>query len=380
MKKISTFFILLFISYISIFILHAGIIGKTVYGDGIFYFSWVRSLTFDFDANMTNDYACFGITDTEQPHGTNGLIGNKFSIGPALLWSPLYLSAKTIVGGNGCTFPYQVIVGIISTLAAITGLLLLYRTLIRFYPQSVSIISVAAIAFTTNMLFYGTVDTVNSHAVSFFAACIFITALFGSEYISSFAAGVSFGLLMATRPQDILYCLLLIPLYKRLDIPKFMGGFALLFLPQLLVWQTLYGKFWMSPYLMEPGGFDFLHPHILGVLFAPSSGLFLWTPIVALGCVGIPIFFMKRKSIGIPILLIIAFQLILIASWNTWWQGASYSGRMFVGTLPLIGFGLAEVFWVIRKQIFQGAFLVRIIVLSLSILNILNIIRFLLRN
>jgi hypothetical protein len=205
-----------------------------------------------------------------------------------------------------------------------------------------------------------------------------MTALYGSENISSFIAGASFGLLLATRPQDILYCLLLVPFYRRVNIPRLLGGFALLFLPQLLAWQALYGKFWVSPYLMGSEGFDFLHPHILGVLLAPSSGLFLWTPIVAIGCVGIPIVFMKKRDLGIPALIIIIFQLILIASWSTWWQGASYSGRMFVGSLPLIAFGLAEIFWLIKKRNFQGAFIVRMAIFSLSILNMLSIIRFLL--
>jgi hypothetical protein len=378
MKKIRYFFILLFITYITIFTLHAGMVGKTVYGDGIFYFSWVRSVTFDRDVDMKNDYACFGVTSTEQPQGKGGRIGNKFSIGPALLWTPAYLTAKTIFGGNGCEFPYHSIVGLTSVLATITGLVLLYRTLIRFYPQTVSVMVVAAIAVATNILFYGSVDPVNSHAVSFFAACLFLTTLYGSGTISSFLAGSSFGLLLATRPQDILYILLLLPLYKRIDFPRLLLGFSILFLPQLIAWQMLYGKFWMSPYLLGSEGFDFLHPHMFGLLFAPSSGLFLWTPMVAIAWIGIPILFMRNRMLGIPALIIICFQLILIASWSTWWQGASYSGRMFVGTLPLMTFGLAELFWFIKKYFFQGAYLLRILIVSFGVLNMLNIIRFLL--
>jgi hypothetical protein len=380
MKKITFFFILLFSVYVTIFLLHAKIVGKTAYGDGIFYFSWVRSLSFDRDVDMKNDYVCFGVTATEQPPGTNNRIGNKFSIGPALVWSPSFLVTKTIFGGNGCSLPYQVAVGLTSVLAAITGLIFLYRTLIGFYPQSVSVLSIAGIAFATNMLFYGAVDPVNSHAVSFFAACVLLTALYGSEHISSVIAGAALGLLLATRPQDMLYFLLIIPLYKRMNFYRFFLGFLIMFLPQLLAWQALYGKFWISPYLTGSEGFDFLHPHILGVLFAPSSGLFLWTPVVFIACVGIPILFMKKRGIGIPALIIVAFQLTLIASWSSWWQGASYSGRMFIGTLPLVGFGLSEIFWLIKKRFFQGAFLVRMIVLSLSLLNMLNIIRFLLTN
>ena len=380
MKRIIILFVLLFSVYVTIFMLHAKIVGKTIYGDGIFYFSWIRSITFDGDVDMANDYACFAITDSQQPLGTNGKTGNKFAIGPALLWSPSYLTVKTIVGGNGCGFPYQLAVGFTSVLAAIAGLLFLYRTLTRFYPRTVSALSVAAIAFATNMLFYGAVDPVNSHAVSFFAASVFVTALYGSDFVFSFMTGASFGLLLATRPQDILYVLLIIPLYKKIHVPKLILGFILLFLPQLLAWQALYGKFWTSPYLAGSEGFDFLHPHILGVLLTPSSGLFLWTPIVFIACLGLPILFMKKRTIGIPILAIVAFQLVLIASWSTWWQGASYSGRMFIGTLPLMGFGLSEVFWLIKKRFFQGAFLIRMLVLSLTILNMLNIFRFLLSN
>jgi hypothetical protein len=76
--------------------------------------------------------------------------------------------------------------------------------------------------------------------------------------------------------------------------------------------------------------------------------------------------------------LCVCLELIIIASWSTWWQGASYSGRMFIGMLPLIAFGLAEIFRIIKNRIFQGMFVNRMIIGSFGLINIIMIIRFLL--
>jgi len=375
---ISSVFIFIFAVFVTINIFHAFTINKTVYGDGIFYFSWLRSIVIDQDVNMANDYQCFGVTTTNQPMGTNNRIGNKFSIGPAMLWAPPYVAIHSIIRGNGCTFPYQLAVSVTSSLLAVTGLIFLFRTLARVFSKLVASITVIAIAFATNLLYYGAVDTVNSHAPSFFASSVFLTSLFGANVPSSLAAGLALGLIGTIRPQDLLLGLLLIPFLRRIRISYFIGGFVVTFLPQLFAWQALYGKFWVSPYLSGSEGFNFLHPNILGVLFSASSGLLLWTPIVGLGFIGLILFMKSHRRVNILALTVALGQLYVVASWGAWWQGASYSGRMFVGTLPLIGFGLCEIFRLVKKRLFQGTLLIRISVLSLSVLNVITILSFLL--
>ena len=341
--------IFLFIAFVYFFIatIHALYVGKIVYGDGIYYYSWLRSVVVDHDIDFTNEYKALGGT---QPLTSSGLPGNKYSIGPSLFWSPFYLMA-----------PHQLTLGFVSVFYAITGLVLLYRLLAKSFSQTVSLLTVLTIAFATNLFFYGSVDPVNSHAFSFFTVALFLSFLYAKKK-SWFAIGVTLGLVGTVRPQDMIVGLLM----RRVKWQPFLAGVVIGFLPQILSWQALYGNLLAFPYLTGGEGFSFSLSNVFGVLFVPSNGLFLWTPVTLLGLVGL---FWFRKLYAVIFLL----QLFIVASWSTWWQGASYSGRMFVGMLPLLAFGIA---WVISKlKIYKPA--LYLLVGSLSSINALLIIYFL---
>ena len=318
---------------------------KTVYGDGIYYYAWLRSVAVDHDINFRNDY---------------GHAGNIYSVGPAILWSPGFLWIHSLIRGDGTSFPYQITVGLMSVGYAIVGLLLLLR-LVK------NRLVVFAIAFATNLFFYGSLDTVNSHALSFFAATLFLSFVFQKRK-SWFLIGFSLGLMSSIRSQDFLYVLLLFP---GMRILHFVLGFFAAFLPQLAAWQLLYGRFWISPYLDRGYGFDFLHPKILEVLFSPNNGLFLWTPITLLGIIGLVL---AKRFI---LLFLFAAQLYLIASWTTWWQGASYSGRMFISVLPVVAVGLTHLFTRLKRLHWSFREFLLIIIAPLSGINIMLVIYYL---
>lgn len=374
--KINRWFIIIFFVYLIGFFSHAIFLKKTVYGDGIFYYSWLRSITIDHDINFQNEYDYFQVTQPATFHGTPG---NKYAIGEAIVWLPVFSFVNTIIRGKGYEWPYQYAVGLTSTLFTLTGLVLLFRLLSQTFSPLISIFSILAISFTTNLFFYGSLDPVNSHGLSFFAACLFLIFLF-SKHKNYFFIGASLGILGIIRTQDIIYGLLLIPLLrsaKRGDIMrqlfKLCIGFIIVFLPQLAAWQTLYGKFWISPYLSGTEGFTIFEPHILEVLFSPKSGLLFWTPVLLLGFVGL---FKQYKSF----LFIIVLQLYIVASWSTWWQGASYGGRMFISVLPLFAFGIAYIFQILKRYHWNENYFLLIIIAPLGMLNMLFIISFLLKN
>ena len=161
---------------------------------------------------------------------------------------------------------------------------------------------------------------------------------------------------------------------------KIAFGFLLAFLPQLIAWQMLYGKFWVSPYLNRGYGFNFLQPHLVEVLFSARSGLIFWTPVVTIALAG---FFLKEFPKTISrwyIALLIVLQLYLVASWTTWWQGASYGGRMFISLLPILGLGLATAFKKLESLGMKPFAITLSIILPLSAINVLLIIYFLLKN
>jgi hypothetical protein len=336
--------------YITGFFAHALYLHKTVYGDGIYYYSWLRSAVVDHTINFPD--------------------GNKYSIGPAIFWAPAFLLVHQVLRGDGYTLPYQLGTGLTSVLATLFALALLWRMLRKYFSTTVSIMTVAAIAGATNLLFYGSIDTVNSHALSFFTAVIFLTLLLQKQK-NWFAMGGALGFLGLMRTQDILYGILLIPYISKKNILLIITGFLLVFSLQLIAWQLLYGKFWVSPYLLHEV-FNFTSPHIFDVLFNVQNGLFLWTPITLLGTIGL---ITKKRFLLLSVFLL---ELYTVASWSTWSQGASYSGRMFVSTLPILAFGIASIFsWLTRYKWTRAYFLITIVI-PLSVINVILMTFFLL--
>ena len=359
--KLTKWFLIIATIYLVGYLTHALFLQKTVYGDGMFYFSWVRSIVVDHNINFTNEYAHFGVN----------AIGNKHPIGAALFWLPWYAQTYAIFGGTGFELPYQLLVGLISVLAALSGLLLLYRLLSQRFSSTASVLSAASIAGATNLLFYGSIDAVNSHAISFFAATVFLSFLY-SKTVSPFFTGCTLGFCALVRPQDAALGLLAFPRYSK----TFLLGVLLAFSPQLFAWYVLYGSPWISPYLSGGESFSWWSPHFLNVLFSPLNGFFLWTPIALLAIVGF-IFWKDKQRIWF--LALFTIEVAIVGSWSIWWQGASYSGRMLVSTLPILSFGLAALYTNLMSRGLAAKQILLTIVGPLVIINALLIIRFLLQ-
>lgn len=351
----------IFFFYILTFLSHALFLQKTVYGDGIFYFSWIRSVVVDHNINFTNEYSHFGV------HA----YGNKHPIGTPLFWLPWYAQAHAIIQKTGYELPYQLFVGFISVLASISGLILLFRLLTKNFPRTAALLAVLSIAGATNLLFYGSIDPVNSHAISFFAATVFLSFLF-SKKVSPFLTGCALGFCALVRPQDSVLGLLAFPKYNK----TFFLGALLAFFPQLLAWYLLYGTPWTSPYLSGGESFTWWSSHFFDVLFSPTNGLFLWTPITLLAIVG---FLFWKDSRRVWFITLFILEVAIIGSWSIWWQGASYSGRMLVSTLPILAFGLTALYAKLAHFHLRSNQIIFAIIGPLSVINVLLIIRFLLR-
>ena len=365
-------FLIIACFYIVGYISHALYLHKTVYGDGIYYYSFLRSIVVNHNLNFTDEYSALG---GFQPKTPFGVPGNKYSIGPALLWTPGYLWIHTVVRGTGYEFPYQLIVGLESILYCLFSLVLLYRVLAKHVRQRVAVYAICAIAGATNLLFYGSLDPVNSHALSFFAVTLFLNMLL-SKKRRWFLVGLSLGLVGIIRMQDLCVGILIITFIKLKNIPQFVAGLLIGIFAQLVVWQILYGTLLNNPYLTGHEGFTFLRPHIAGVLFSPNNGLFLWTPMALAWVIGL-VLRIKEKFY---VLMVVVFlcQLIIVACWSTWWQGASYRGRMFVSTLPLLAFGLGWLFESLDRIKLSRIIALYAIILPMSLINVFLITYFLL--
>lgn len=368
-------FIVLIALYLLGFFAHTLYLHKTVYGDGIYYYSWIRSVVFDRDINFHNEFNHFSVEFQTTP---TGYPTNKYAIGTPLLLFPTYLMHASLMKGTGYEFPYQVAVGATSVLYVLFGLALLYVLLSQYISASVARLTTIAMALATHLLFYGSLDTVNSHGLSFFAAVVFLYVALQKEK-NWLLIGLTLGLVSLIRLQDIIYGILLIPptfSYSSLKSRLIMlSGIILAFVPQLLAWQLLYGSFWVSPYTIEGEYFNLFKPHVFEVLFSQTNGLFLWTPLVLLGVVG---FFFFRNTLRVPMLTTFFLQVLIVSTWSTPSQGASFSGRMFVSSLPLIAFGVGTIFQTLQKRGWTDKTFIFMLIAPLSLSNVLLIAYFLL--
>lgn len=357
--------------YIVLNIAHALFLGKTVYGDGIFYYSWVRSLTVDRNLDFVNEFVHFRVVT---PPTLDGTASNKYPFGAPLLWLPTFFAAHSIFRGDGYGLPYQLVTSLTSVLYTVIGLILLNRWLNIFSSRKVSRLCTIAIATTSNLLFYGSIDTVNSHAAAFFAAVFFVNVAWSSHKYRWRLTGAALGLLYLIRPQDLLYGLLLIPIISLPNLLPFLAGLSIPVGLNLTVTYFL-NHSWINPYLQYGETFNFGSPHIQEVLSSVKNGLLLWTPVWIPGLLGLATDENQWRRLGVWMLITFAAQLYLISSWSTWGQGASYSGRMFVGLLPVCAWGLSQI---IKKQ--SNLFYPTVGIILFSLINFTGILYFLSTN
>jgi hypothetical protein len=118
---------------------------------------------------------------------------------------------------------------------------------------------------------------------------------------------------------------------------------ATVFVPQLVVWASIYG----SPWRVPQGG-DFLRLSVIRfwhILFATYHGLLAWSPVVAVAIAGWIVLIRRSASRGLGIALVAGFliQWFVNALPYDWWAGWSFGARRFVDCVPLIAIGLAAI-------------------------------------
>src|SRR4030043_984434 len=319
---------LVIIFSLSIFLAHTTVTKTAIFADSRFYFAYTHSLVKDRDLDLKNEYTDLDIGTVF----TKAVVSNSYPPGVSLFWIPLYQNADAltrIIGANnqGYGFIYQLSVALTNIFLGVFGLYLIYRLLTKYFSEKVSLLTVIFLYGATNLLFYISVEPINSHAVSFFISSLFVFYFLKVEVKKEkdyyMALGFLGGIAGLVRTQDLLILILpaiqilynykkdfkaLITGYLQLAIGTFAG-----FLPQILLWKYFFNTFWFSPYLNT--GFNLLKPQVLHVLFNTQNGLFTLTPIIAVSFIGL--FFIKKQfhSLFFYSLIYFLIQLYLTSAW-----------------------------------------------------------------
>ena len=332
--------------------------------DAVEYFSYLHSVLFDQDLDFTNEYTYFY---QEDPEGRQGFketfldretpTGHKNNFGPigtALLWTPFYLvthagtSVARTFGAklerNGLSRPYRWAVTLASAIYGSIGLLLSYRLARRYADAEACFLAVVGLWWATPVAFYMYIAPGMSHAASLFAVALFFSlwpwATEGS--LGRWALwGVSAGLMALVREQDGLFAVaaLVAALSPRLEtdlsgrvkrLLAFGATAFLVFSPQLLVYQVLYGRPAPSPHIANKMYWS--SPHFFKVLFSTEHGLLFWSPLLALFFVGAILLF--RREVGAGFVLAVSFlsQVYISGAVDSWTMAGAFGARRFVAT------------------------------------------------
>lgn len=340
--------------------------GGLVHGDGVYYYVYLRSLTWGGDVDFSDDYAALG-----NPHnrgvGPRGLPLNSFTIGAAITWLPTFAVARATVKagaalgrvkddpGDGTSALSQRITLFASVLCAAGAALATIALAGRYVRERWACVGAAAAVVATPLLWYAVYQPSFSHAASALAVATFVWAWDRGRHARSVRGWAGLGALLGwvalIRPQDAVFGLLPAIELGRLwrwdrreaitAAVVFAAALVVTFSPQMLVWWTIYGK----P-LTVPQGEDFMlwdASKWAFTLFSSRNGLISWTPLVGLSLLGLVAMIRRRKAreLALGLLLVFAAEAYVNGAVDDWWGGWAFGGRRFVGCTVMFGLGCA---------------------------------------
>ena len=294
---------------------------------------------------------------------------NAHPIGVAVLQTPFFLIAHALtkwsnLSPDGFTLYYQHAAGLAGTFWTVAGLFVMRALLRRFVTDRIAAVTLLTMLFGTNLYHYATFDSTYSHPYSFFllASLLFLTDRWtradGADMRDAVLLGIVSGLIVLTRHTNVLF-LLVLPLYGVTDGSTARDAMLRLTgrgrevaiiavvalatcVPQLAVYYRATGHVFVNSY--GDLGFTFLTPHLWGVLFSVTKGVFFWSPVLLAGVAGYALQRHVTRPFALAAGIIFVIDTYLIASWWDWQFGGSYGHRGFVDLLPFFGLGLAAFF------------------------------------
>ncbi len=389
---------------------------RVALSDEVQYYAYLRSVYFDHDLDFRNEYIHFAEegrrfgdeavanallrTDAANPNPVTGLLRNVAPVGSAILWAPGFALADlgvVIANAFGATIPrdgysrpYIVAVCALSALYSLTGLQLTYRLARRYAGDFAATLATLTVFLASPLVFYTYIAMPWSHANGFFLFALFLTVwMRGRDRERGVGTwvllGIIGGLMLTTREQLGLFLIIpgleAIGEYGRklrgrdwlgawwllLRHQVFLGTLLLTITPQLLAYQILNGR--PGPASTVAGKLNWASPHFFDTLIDPAHGAFLWSPVLAIGLIGL--IWLGRRDLalaGMGLAAFIAQTYINGAFGTTWHLSGSFGFRRLIECTPIIVLGLAVLVEYLRPRV--GVWPLLIIALLLIYWNV----------
>jgi hypothetical protein len=290
-----------------------------------------------------------------------------YNIGLSVIWTPAFLLthgltvALGLAPADGMSYPYQLMVVLMSLLFAWLGLRYL-RQFLKFYvSDTVVALVLLGVGLGTNYFYYTVEGPDMTHTYLFTGYAAFLYYLhraYRSDTEISWrplllCGGIA-GLMCLVRSSEIV--LFALPaLYGLKDRPtlwrNFRGSlviFALalaVFSIQLIYYKIGTGAWWRNGYAGL--GFDWLEPHLYEGFFSYRRGWLVYTPLMAFALLGIG---WLRRGWLLPVLLFTLANCYLLFSWHIWWYGNTFGSRPVVQSYAVLALPLAVLLaWVLTE-------------------------------
>lgn len=360
-------------------------LGARLQSDGFYYYAFTRSIWFDRDLNLTNDYALLGIDDPQhqfllQPTVT-GYAQSAWAIGPAIAWLPFFgaghVAATTLAGQgvdvrtDGTSFPYRQAVCLAGLFYGLLGLWWSYRIARLVSAASTATFAVCAIGAGTFVLWYLVREPTMSHSVSMASVAAFVLTWLTHRASDSWRTwallGVLGGVMVIMRWQNAI--VLVLPALGVITRPRLAASFAagvfVATLPQMWTWHALYGE-WITQPPVSPR-LLWWNAQWVDVLWSSRSGLFATSPAAYVGAIGLLFVWRRHRALAATGLLTLILMTWTNGAVEDWWAGASFGGRRFDSLIPFLVCGCAVFFasmtdWVRRRPAVTAAAAVSILV------------------
>ena len=348
-------------------------LGARLQSDGFYYFAHMRSLWFDHDQDLTNDYRLLGLGDKPQlfvPTPT-GHAPSAWTIGPAIVWTPFFWIGHLVARGlhsagrdvavDGTSFPYRQAICVAGLCWGLAGLYFCYLLAARFATESSAALAMALVAGGSFLIWYVIKEPTMTHAPSMAAVAVFTwgwVVTRGHRRGWQWAAlGLLAGFMGTIRWQNVIFALLpaiewlatAVPMVQGRQRASLLGHlrsgllffFAAVigFVPQMLVWKAIYGH-WFAVSPLGPQ-IRWWHPHVADVLWSSRNGLFATSPILYVGAIGLILSWRRDRLFAAAALITCAAMVVFNGSIQDWWGSAAFGGRRFDGALPLLVVGTA---------------------------------------
>lgn len=320
----------------------------------------------------------------------NGIV-NKYFVGTAVLMAPFFMLGHFAAHLNGMptdgySWPYQMAMVIGALFWLFFGAYLFVRFLMgRQLGVGGEHWAVMALLFATGLFYYAIAEPTMSHIYSFAMVC---SALYlAQRYFSAgrmrhfLLLAIIMGLIVLIRPVNGLFALALpvaaadfTQLRSRLPSQSNFWHWisaAALFLAVCAIQPLIYwlqtGSPWVWSYNEE--GFNFARPEVMNVLFSFRKGLFVYTPIAALGLLGILWHLRKDHFQAGFVLVFLVLITWVISSWWMWYYGGSFGMRPYLEFMPVFVIGVMWLWQACHK------WMRRLLMTLLSMLMFVNVVQ-----